>query len=61
MPMSPFLFRCPNTGLQVQGFVVEEAPSDDSDVFTSVSCLACSGMHFVNLRTGKTVGEESDE
>ena|SRR5215471_9606665 len=53
----PYLFHCPITGTDVQGVLVEEAPSDDPNSYTSVYCLACGRMHLVNLRTGKTVGE----
>jgi hypothetical protein len=57
----PYLFHCPITGSDVQGFLVEEAPSDDPNSYTPVCCLACGQMHLVNLRTGKTVGEHDDE
>ena len=52
-----YLFRCPIAGSDVQGFLVEDAPSDNPNSYTSVRCLACGRMHLVNLRTGKTVGE----
>jgi hypothetical protein len=53
----PYLFRCPITGSFVHGFLIEEAPSDDPNSYTPVSCLTCGQMHLVNLTTGKTVGE----
>jgi hypothetical protein len=56
--MSPFLFRCSNTGLRVRGFVVEKAPSDDPDSDMSVCCLSCGQMHVVNFTTRKSVGED---
>jgi hypothetical protein len=52
-----YLFRCPIAGSAVQGFLVEEAPSDDPNSCTPVCCLACGQMHLVNLRTGETAGE----
>jgi len=55
-----YLFRCPIAGSDVQGFLVEEAPSDDPNSYTSVCCLACGQMHLVNLTTGKTAGEEDE-
>ena len=57
----PYLFHCPITGSDVQGFLVEEPPNDDAKSYTAVCCLACGQMHLVNLRTGKTVGEHDDE
>ena len=52
-----YLFRCPIAQSVVHGFLVEEAPSDDPNSYTPVSCLACGRMHLVNLTTGKTVGD----
>jgi len=52
-----YLFRCPITGSGVQGFLIEDAPSEDPNSFSAVSCLDCGQLHLVNLRTGKTVGE----
>ena len=54
----PYLFHCPITGSDVQGFLVEEAPSDDPDSCTPLRCLACGQTHLVNFTTGKTVGED---
>ena len=34
--MPPFLYRCPNTGLNVQGFVADD-PTED-DVFAPITC-----------------------
>jgi hypothetical protein len=55
--VTSFLFRCPITGSGVQGFLIDEAPSDDPDSFNAVSCLDCGQIHLVNFKTGKTVGE----
>src|SRR5215471_2143385 len=48
----PYLIHCPITGSDVQGLLIEEAPSDDPNSCTSVRCLVCGQMHFINLRTG---------
>jgi hypothetical protein len=53
-----YLFRCPITGSGVQGFLIEEPPSDDPNSHTPVRCLACGQTHAVNFTTGKTVGED---
>jgi hypothetical protein len=57
----PFLFRCPITGSEVQGFLAEETASEDPNSFEPVTCLACGQIHLVNLKTGKTVGERSED
>lgn len=56
--MTPFLYRCPNTGQIVQG-VSEESASDDT--YESIPCPACRQLHFVNPTTGKVLGEEKDD
>ena len=32
----------------------------DDDVYLSVTCLACTRVHLVNLKTGKVLGEEEN-
>ncbi len=31
-----------------------------NDAYESVTCLACTHVHLVNLKTGKVLGEEED-
>jgi hypothetical protein len=58
--MAPSMYRCPTTGFRVQGWIVDdESERTDSD-YESINCLACGGMHFVNPKTGKTIGEGSE-
>jgi hypothetical protein len=54
--MHHFIFRCPVTGLNVQGTKMP-TESDDSP-YTSQKCLACGGVHFVNSQSGKLMSEE---
>lgn len=57
-PMSPFLYRCPHTGLRVQGWTaVDESEWTDAG-YESIACLACGGVHLVNPKTGKRAGEK---
>jgi hypothetical protein len=51
-PPMPILFRCPITGLDVHGFLVEENPSEDPDAYESVTCLSCG-----RRGRGKTEGD----
>ena len=44
--MVTFIYRCPKTGFNVQGWLAEE-PADPSAV-VPVTCLACSGTHLVS-------------
>jgi hypothetical protein len=57
--MAPFLYRCPNTSQQVQGYFADD-PIEDADEYQSVTCLACRRTHFVNPSTGKVLGEDDE-
>ncbi len=57
-PMAkPILFRCPNTGMNVQHWLAD-APEDEKDRHSSVVCPACAKMHFIHNSTGKPLGEK---
>ena len=56
--MPPFLFRCPATGLNVQGWSAEELSEDDAETYESVSCLACQRIHLINPKTGEVLRAE---
>ena len=55
---SAFLFRCPHTGFNVQGWTAEDHAALADDVYESVTCTACARMHLVNPKTGKVLGAE---
>jgi hypothetical protein len=57
--MAAFLYRCPKTGLRVQGWLVDE-PAQHGEHYKLVNCLACGGHHLVNTATGKTLAEEDE-
>jgi hypothetical protein len=54
--MATFLFRCPATGYQVQGWV-DDNPENDVETYRPVTCLACGRVHLVNPTTGETPTE----
>jgi hypothetical protein len=64
--MATFLYRCPNTGLQVVGFVVvEDIPAHynfeaEDGPYESMYCEKCGQAHFVDPKTGKVLGEDDD-
>jgi len=58
--MAPFLYRCPNTGFRVQGWSANDSSQNGGDVYESVKCLACSRVHLINLKTGRTLGGDDD-
>ena len=57
--MAPFLFRCPNTGYLVQGFIAEDA-GEESESYQAITCLACQQAHLVNPATGKVLGKDDE-
>ena len=57
--MAPFLFKCPNTGLRVQGWSADEIPAD-SETYVTMECVACRGVHLVNPASGKVLGSEDE-
>lgn len=56
--MATVLFRCPNTGLQIQGSIAEDPICFDDKNYETVSCSACQQIHLVNPKTGKVIGED---
>ncbi len=54
----PFLFRCPSTGLTVQGLSAQTAEA--ADRFVAQRCAACGGLHLVNPTTGKLAVDKAE-
>ena len=57
--MVPIIYRCPVTGLNVQGLFADEVPTEKANTYEPVTCLACTHVHLVNRSTGKTLDEDS--
>jgi hypothetical protein len=57
--MPPFLYRCPNTGFRVQGFVADDV-SKGPESYEAVTCIACQQVHLVNPTSGKVLGDEEE-
>lgn len=56
MPL--FIYRCPATGHQVQGFSADDL-SVDSHIYEPVFCALCRRFHNVNPATGAILGQGS--
>ena len=54
-----FLYRCPNTSQNVQGWSADEV-TDDDDTYESFQCVARTRVHLVNLKTRKVLGEREE-
>jgi hypothetical protein len=53
--MPPFLYRCPNTGDNVQAWAADD-PEDDDFTYVQVTCLACAQAHFGEPEERQGVG-----
>jgi hypothetical protein len=58
--MIPFIYRCPVTGLKVQGLFADKVPPEKANTYEPVTCLACTRVHLVNRSTGKTLDEDDE-
>jgi hypothetical protein len=58
--MGSRLFICPATRMNVQHWVDDDADVPETE-YKAVKCKACSGMHLVNRKTGKLLGQKEDE
>jgi hypothetical protein len=58
--MAPFLYRCPNTGQHVQGWVADDPTDLRDDTYETVICTACTRLHLVKPKTDKTLGVDEE-
>ena len=53
--MGTYLYRCPATGMKVQGLRAEHSHAPSDDIYEAVTCIACRGVHLVNAKTGRVI------
>jgi hypothetical protein len=58
--MGAFIYRCPTTGLNVQGWVADDPSAENENTYEAVVCMACTKIHLVNPKSGKTAGDGAD-
>jgi hypothetical protein len=56
--MANIIFRCPNTGINVQHRLDDVAPRSEENTYDAVHCSACTRLHFINRSTGKLLGDK---
>ena len=56
--MTPIMFRCPATGLSVQGWLADDPSMTEGEVYETVTCLACTQLHLINRATGRVLGDD---
>jgi hypothetical protein len=59
--MEGFSYRCPTTGLNVQGWSADDVLMSEGQAYDTVMCLACSRVHLINRSTGRVLGSDDDE
>jgi hypothetical protein len=55
-----FLYRCPATGLNVQGLGADHPDALNDNVYEAVTCTFCRGVHLVNPKTGHVAGANAN-
>ena len=59
--MAAVIYRCPITGLKVQGWFADDPTREDAhDTYDAVLCTACTKLHLVNPKTGKTLWDDRE-
>ncbi len=58
--MPAYLYRCPATGLNVQGWIADDPAQRDESSLEAVTCTACTRVHLVNPRTGRVLGADDE-
>ncbi len=53
------LFKCPQTGMNVQHWLADAPEREPAEAYASVTCLACARFHFIHKATGKLLGDEA--
>jgi len=52
------VFRCPNTGLNVQGWIADDPTEGEAEHYEPITCMACTRVHLVNPKTGRILGDD---
>jgi hypothetical protein len=56
-----YLFCCPTTGQNVQGYSDRDPPEAGAPpAYEGVICLACGSLHIVDPDTGRLLTEDSN-
>jgi hypothetical protein len=58
--MATFIFRCPSTGLNVQGWFADAPGEVEGECYEMVACLACRRIHLVNPATGRVLTADEE-
>jgi len=60
MGVCSIVFRCPNTGLNVHGWITDDPTEGEAESYEAVTCTACTRVHLINPKTGRMLGDDED-
>jgi hypothetical protein len=52
------IYKCPQTGLNVQHWLEDVLEDSAGDDYEPVNCPACTLAHFIHRDSGKLLGED---
>jgi hypothetical protein len=58
--MATFVYRCPTTGLNVQGWFGDDPSEHEGEVYETITCVACTRVHLINRSTGRVLGGDDE-
>ena len=59
--MASAIFRCPTTGMNVQGWLSDDvAVKAEAASYSAMRCAACAQVHLVDPETGKVLGNDKN-
>jgi hypothetical protein len=58
--MANLIFKCPQTGMNVQHRLDESEQGDRDGHYETVVCKACSRLHFIHRTSGRLLGQPDE-
>jgi hypothetical protein len=59
--MATFVYRCPTTGLNVQGWFADDPSEHEGEIYEAITCVACTRVHLINRSAGRVLGGDDEE
>ena len=57
--MDNLVFRCTQTGANVQVWLADSTQAEPADSYEAVTCPACARVHLINRKTGKMLSDKN--
>jgi hypothetical protein len=58
--MATFVYRCPTTGMNVQGWFADDPSEHEGEVYETITCVACTRVHLINRSAGRVLGGDDE-